>query len=148
MRDTFHLEVITPERTVFSDEVEMVVVPAVQGNLGVLPNHTPLMTMLQPGVVRIRKEGEEIRMAVTGGFFDARPDKVTVLADAAELAEEIDVERARAAYQRALARLRSGDPGVDVARAQAALDRAAARLRAAGQEVPSAGAVHTEANHK
>lgn len=130
---TFRLEVITPEQTVFADDVEMVVVPGVEGYLGVMANHTPLLTVLQPGVVRALKNGQEIRMAVTGGFFDARPDKVVVLADAGELAEDIDVARARAAYERALKRLRSGQPGIDYARAQAALDRAVARLKATGE---------------
>lgn len=129
----FRLEVITPEQTVFSDDVEMVVVPAVDGYLGVMANHTPLLSMLQPGVVKIQKDGLELRLSVTGGFFDARPDKVVVLADAGELAEDIDVSRAKAAYDRAMNRLHSTEEKVDQHRAQASLDRAVARLKAVGQ---------------
>jgi len=82
--------VVTAERLVYSDDVDVVVAPGVDGELAVLPHHAPLMTMLQPGELRVRKGDEEVLLVVTGGFLEVRPDRVTVLADAAERAEEID----------------------------------------------------------
>jgi len=90
-------EVVTPERKILKEEVESVIAPGAEGLLGVLPRHTPLLTTLKPGVVYYRKLGDGTeRMAVSGGFMEAGPDRVVVLADTAELASEIDVERAAA----------------------------------------------------
>jgi F-type H+-transporting ATPase subunit epsilon len=100
--------------------------------LGILPNHAPLMTALVPGELIIRKEGEEdVYMAVSGGFMEVRPDRVTILADAAERAEEIDIERAEAARRRAEQLLKEKPPGVDLVRAETALRRSRVRLKVA-----------------
>jgi F-type H+-transporting ATPase subunit epsilon len=129
---TIKLEIVTAERLIFSEDVNMVIAPGVQGYLGILPHHAPLMTMLQPGELRVKKEGEEISLVVSGGFLEVRPDKIVVLADAAERAEEIDITRAEAAKKRAEERLKDlGRPGVDHLRAEAALHRSLARLKVA-----------------
>ena len=128
---TFKLEVITAERVVFSDEVDAVVAWGIEGQLGILPHHAPLMTMLRPGDLLIRKGGEEHHLAVSGGFLEVRPDKVIILADACERAEEIDIARAEAARRRAEETLRTGGPEVDKAAAEAALRRALVRLKVA-----------------
>ncbi|MGI9862793.1 F0F1 ATP synthase subunit epsilon [Moorella naiadis] len=129
-----NLEIITPERVVLQAEAASVTAPGVQGYLGVLPEHAPLITTLQAGVVTCRRQagGEEEKLAVSGGFLEAGPDRVIILADTAERAAEIDVDRARQARERAEQRLRERPPGLDVARAEAALRRATARLQAAG----------------
>ncbi len=133
MADTMELRVITPERVVFSGQVEMVVARAVDGELGILPRHAPLVCVLRPGVLRAKQQRIELRMAVSGGFMQVRPDRVVILADAAERADEIDIARALAAKRRAEERLRSQRGDIDHARAKAALERAIARLRAAGE---------------
>ncbi len=126
------LDVVTAERMVYSGEVDMVVAPGYEGQLGILPHHTPLMTTLLPGELRIKKGAEEVLLAISGGFLEVRPDRVVVLADAAERAEEIDVERAEAARKRAWERLtQQREAGVDGARAEASLRRSLARLRVA-----------------
>ena len=122
------LDIVSAERVVFSDDVDLVVAPGVEGQLGILPHHTPLMTTLQPGELRVRKGGEEFFMAISGGFLEVRPDRVIVLADAAERAEEIDVARAEEAKRRAQERLSQRALGLDVAQAEAALRRAITRL--------------------
>jgi F-type H+-transporting ATPase subunit epsilon len=122
------LEVVTAERLVYTDDVDMVIAPGIQGTLGILPHHTPLMTLLEPGELRVKKGNGEIDMAVTGGFLEVRPDHVIVLADAAERAEEIDASRAEAARQRAQERLQHPTEEIDKARAEAALRRALLRL--------------------
>jgi F-type H+-transporting ATPase subunit epsilon len=123
------VEVVTPERVVYSGEASMVIARGVQGDLGILPNHMPLVTPLKIAPVRIKTEGEkEIRMAVSGGFMEVRGDKVTILAETAELPEDIDVERAKAAKERAEKRLIDKHPDLDIRRAERALQRAMARL--------------------
>jgi len=127
-----NVEIVTAERVVYSEEgVDEVVVPGVEGELGVLTLHAPLLTMLQPGVMRIMKGNDEIEMAITGGFIEVRENRVTILADAAERAEEIDVVRAEEARRRAQRLLEERVAEVDLARAEAALARALARIRAA-----------------
>jgi F-type H+-transporting ATPase subunit epsilon len=128
---TLRLEIITAERQVFADDVNVVVAPGIEGELGILPHHAPLMTMLKPGELLIRKDGEETYLVVSGGFLEVRPDKVIVLADACERAEEIDITRAEEAKHRAEERLKTHPPGLDIARAQAALLRSLIRLRIA-----------------
>jgi F-type H+-transporting ATPase subunit epsilon len=125
------LDIVTAERVVFSEEVDVVVAPGIEGQLGVLPHHAPLMTMLQPGELLARKGGEEIAMAISGGFLEVRPDRIIVLADAAERAEEIDIARAEAAKRRAEERLHLRAPDVDAAMAEAALRRSMVRLKVA-----------------
>lgn len=126
------LDVVTAERMVYSDSVDMVVAPGFEGQLGILPHHTPLMTALLPGELRIKKGGEEVSLVISGGFLEVRPDKVVVLADTAERADEIDVERAEAARRRAQERLsQQREFGIDGTRAEASLRRSLARLRVA-----------------
>lgn len=126
---TFRLEIITAERQVFADDVNVLVAPGIEGELGILPHHAPLMTILTPGELLIRKDGEEIYLAVSGGFLEVRPDKVIILADACERAEEIDIERAEQAKRRAEERLKTHPPELDASRAEAALRRSLARLK-------------------
>ena len=122
------LDIVTAERVVFSEDVDLVVAPGVEGQLGILPHHTPLMTMLQPGELRVRKGGEEFFLVISGGFLEVRPDRIIVLADTAERVEEIDVARAEEAKRRAQERLKERGPGLDMARAEAGLRRSLARL--------------------
>ena len=124
-------DIVTAERVVFSEEVDIVIAPGVEGQLGILPGHAPLMTMLQPGELVVRRQGEETAMFVSGGFLEVMADRVTVLADVAERAEEIDIERAEAARGRAEGRIREAAPDTDLAAAQAALMRSLMRLRVA-----------------
>jgi len=125
------LEIITAERQVLSDDVNTVVAPGVEGELGVLPHHAPLITILKPGEVLVRKDGQETYLFVSGGFLEVRPDKIIILADASERADEIDIERAEEAKHRAEERLKTQPPELDTARAQAALLRSLVRLRIA-----------------
>jgi len=125
------VHIVTAEREVFVDaEVDEVVVPGIEGELTVLPEHAPLLTMVKPGVILLRKGGEDIDMAVTGGFLEVRQDRVTILADAAERAEEIDAVRAEEARRRAERQLEEREAEVDLAAAAASLQRALMRLKA------------------
>lgn len=125
-----HLEVITPERKVYEDDVDMVIAPGSEGYLGILPHHAPLLTALGPGEFRVKKGGVEELLAVFGGFMDVRADRVVVLTDAAEHVEEIDAQRAQEARDRAQQALASvGMDPAQEARARAALQRALVRLR-------------------
>jgi len=128
---TIKLDIVTAEQVVYSDDVDIIVAPGIEGQLGILPHHAPLMTTLQPGELRLRKGGEEFSLAITGGFLEVRPDRVIVLADAAERAEEIDVARAEEAKRRAQGQLIRRPPEVDAARAEAALRRSLTRLKVA-----------------
>lgn len=126
------VDIVTAERLVYSEDgVERLIVPGVEGELGVLTLHAPLLTMIQPGVLRIVKGGDEVEMAITGGFIEVRQNRVTILADAAERAEEIDAVRAEEARRRAQRRLEERISEEDLARAEASLARALARLKVA-----------------
>jgi F-type H+-transporting ATPase subunit epsilon len=126
------LDIVTAERVVYSEDVDIVIAPGMEGQLGILPHHAPLMTILQAGELVARREGGEDSLAISGGFMEVRPDRVIVLADAAERAEEIDITRAEAARKRAEERLRDRKAeGLDETRAEAALRRAVARLSVA-----------------
>jgi F-type H+-transporting ATPase subunit epsilon len=126
------IDIVTAERVVYSAEADVVIAPGIEGQLGILPHHAPLMTILQAGELIVRKGGEEESLAISGGFLEVRPDRVIVLADQAERAEEIDVARAEAARKRAEERLKERHaPGMDEARAETALRRAMARLSVA-----------------
>lgn len=131
------VEIVTAERVVRRESgVDALIVPSIEGQLTILPKHAALMTMLEPGELIFRKGGAEDAFAVTGGFLEVKRDHVIVLADAAEAAEEIDIQRAEAARARAEARLREARAKgaaaeVDLARAQAALQRSLVRLRVA-----------------
>jgi len=127
---SIRLDIVTAERAVYAEDVDMVIAPGVEGQLGILPHHAPLMTTLQAGELRVKKGGEEVSLVISGGFLEVRPDKVVVLADAAERVEEIDVARAEEAKRRAQERLvEKRAPGIDEAQAEAALLRSLARLR-------------------
>jgi len=129
---TIKLDIVTAERVVYSDDVDVVIAPGIEGQLGILPHHSPLMTMLQPGELIARKGSEEFSLAVTGGFLEVRPDRVIVLADSAERAEEIDIARAEEAKKRAEQQLEEKyAPETDSVRAEAALRRSLIRLRVA-----------------
>jgi F-type H+-transporting ATPase subunit epsilon len=138
---TLRLEIVTAERTVFADDVSEVVAWGVEGQLGILPHHAPLMTMLQPGDLLIKKDDEEHYLAISGGFLEVRPDKVIILADACERAEEIDVERAEAARRRAEEILKTRPPEIDTAAAEAALRRSLARIKVAERRRRRKGAM-------
>ena len=122
------LEIITAERQVYSDEVDAVVAPGIEGQLGILPHHAPLMTVLQPGELLIRKGGEEAYLAVTGGFMEVLGNKVTVLADAAERSDEIDEQRAQAAIESAQERIRNRESDEQLEEALRSLRRAQVRV--------------------
>lgn len=128
---TFKLEIVTAEKMVFSDDVTALIAWGVEGQLGILPHHAPLMTMLQPGDLLIRKDKEEEILAVSGGFLEVRPDKVIVLADACERVDEIDIARAEEAKKRAQETMKAGPLTADAAVAEAALRRSLARLKVA-----------------
>ena len=123
------LEIITAEREVYSDEVDVLVAPGIEGELGILPHHAALMTALQPGELRLRKDGEEIYMAVSGGFMEVMDNKVTILADAAERSDEIDEQRVQEAVRRAEERIQMRESDMDLERAVASLRRSQARLK-------------------
>jgi F-type H+-transporting ATPase subunit epsilon len=128
---TFLLEIVTPERKVYEQEVNMVIVKGVEGELGILPNHIPLVTPLQIGPLEIKKDGASSTIAVSGGFMEVRKGKVVILAETAELPTEIDLERAVAARERAERRLQAKRDDVDHRRAEMALQRALNRMNVA-----------------
>lgn len=130
MAGTFNFKVVSPDGAVFNKDIEFVVVPGEQGELGILPRHAPFIAGLDIGVIRYTLSGKVNRMAVSGGFMEVADNKVTVLAEAAECAEDIDLERAKAAKERAEQRLKKKDPETDRKRAEFALRRASARLQA------------------
>ena len=131
MANTIRLDIVTPERIVYAEAVNMVIVRATDGDLGVLPGHVPLIAGLEVWPVRVLTDEGEKAIAVSGGFIEVRPDKVTILAGSAEQAAEIDIDRARSARERAEERLRATAEEIDVARAEAALRRAIVRLKVA-----------------
>jgi len=127
------LEIVTPERLAFSGPVDSVVLPGIEGELGVLPHHAPLLAMLGVGELRLRREGAaEESFAIVGGFVQVRPDKVVVMAETADMAAEIDLEKAQEARREAERALESGyQEGADLSAARAALQQALLRIRVA-----------------
>jgi F-type H+-transporting ATPase subunit epsilon len=126
------LEIVTPERLAYSDTVDAVVLPGSEGELGVLPHHAPLLSMLGVGELRIRKAGAEESFAIVGGFLQVRPDRVVVMAETADMASEIDLEKAQQARREAEQALESGyHEGADLSAARAALQQALLRIRVA-----------------
>ena len=138
---TIKLEIVSPDKVVYTADINMLIVRSTAGELGILPQHAPLVTGLVPHAMRVRIDGTESLIAVAGGFMEVQPEKITVLASAAELPVEIDVLRAQKAYDRAKERLeafkngKKTDPPIDGARAEIALRRAMARLTACGKNV-------------
>ena len=127
---TINVEIVTPERRVLLTQADSVVVPAADGELGILAEHTPLVAQLQPGEIRLRLGNDLQVFAVSGGFVEVQKNHVMVMAETAEMAHEIDAERARQAVERAKAELRAPTGAVDMAQAEGALRRALARLHA------------------
>lgn len=128
------LQVVTPEGTVLKDvTTDAVIIPASEGSMGILHNHAPMVTALKIGVLRYKQGNAYKRMAVNGGFMELSSNRITILADTAEVGESVDVLRAQEARKRAESRLRDRAANLDRARAEAALQRAVARLKAAGR---------------
>ena len=128
------LSVVAPERKLLEELVDEIVLPGSEGYLGVLPGHAPLLTALQIGELSYREGGRWHYGFVSGGFVEVLPDRVSVLANVGELAGEIDVDRARAASERAGKRLKSPSEDLDWDRARAALERAISRIHVAGHK--------------
>jgi F-type H+-transporting ATPase subunit epsilon len=128
MADKTRLRIVTPSREFYNDEADLVIMRTSVGDIGVLHGHQPLTTTLDYGVLEIRNDGEIKKAAVFGGFVNVLPDSITVLTDAAEFSDEIDLERATAARQRAEERINSKNVDIDVARAELALRRALIRI--------------------
>ncbi len=122
------LEIVTAERVIFEGDVDVVVAPGTEGELGVLPHHAAIMTLLKPGELRYRVGEQESYLSVTGGFMDVRGDQVIVLADAAEHVDEIDDARAQEAIGRAQERIASRGEDIDLERALSSLRRAQVRM--------------------
>ena len=133
MASTFHLQIITPDRILCDDEVESLVVTTLNGQMGVLAGHIPLVTPLDTGIIKIKKDGQVKTAASSSGFIQVGPEGTRVVIDAAEWPEEIDVERAEAAKKRAEERTESGESDVNKTRAGSALQRAINRLKVAGR---------------
>jgi F-type H+-transporting ATPase subunit epsilon len=134
MADSFELQIVTPERLVVETRAEELQIPGKNGYLGILPQHAPLITELAVGEITYRNGGQTGRVAVAWGFAEVLPDKVTILAETAERAEDIDVSRAERARQRAQERLTKGGSETDYSRCQVALERAETRLQVAGKK--------------
>ncbi|MGC4377379.1 F0F1 ATP synthase subunit epsilon [Fictibacillus sp. Mic-4] len=125
---TLEVSIVTPDGPVFEGNAEMVSAKAKSGELGILAGHVPLVAPLTISAVRVKNDGKTQTVAVSGGFIEVRPEKVTVLAQAAEKVEDIDVERARAAKERAERRLNNNQGEIDAKRAEYALKRAINRI--------------------
>ncbi|MEJ6951270.1 F0F1 ATP synthase subunit epsilon [Natronospora cellulosivora (SeqCode)] len=130
MASLVKLDIVTPEELVYSEDIEILVAPAIDGEIGILPNHVPLVTGLDTGILRIKKDGEELKVPISDGFMEVKPDGISVVVRTAELPHHIDPERAAKALERAKKRMTQNDNKIDQARAKAALERAIARLKA------------------
>src|SRR5207237_1765697 len=134
MADSFQLEIVTPEKMVVRDVAEEMQIPGKNGYLGILPGHAPLITELAVGEIRYRKSSQTFYLAVAWGFAEVLPEKVTILAETAERAADIDVARAQAAKERAEARLKQGGADLDYRREEDALKRAQTRIDVAAKK--------------
>jgi F-type H+-transporting ATPase subunit epsilon len=132
--NTFQLEIVTPAKLLVKDVAEEAQIPGLSGYLGILPGHAPLLTELAVGVITYKASGATHTLSVAWGFAEVLPDKVTILAEAAERPQDIDVERAQKAKDRAEQLLKSNNPEVDHARAEDALQRAETRLNVAKEK--------------
>ena len=133
MAKTFKVEIVTPEKLVFSEEAESLIVPAERGYLGVLAGHAPLLCTLQPGEILIRGPKGDLHFATSGGFMEVTPRKASLLTESAEETAGIDVPRAEQSLARARERLASADKAIDKERAREALERAENRLKLAAR---------------
>jgi len=129
----FKLEIVTPDRAFFWDEVDMVILKGIDGDFAVLKGRAPLITPLDIGKIRIKKDNKEMVAAMSGGYVSVTKEKTTVVTDSAEWPEEIDVERAKKAKERAEERLKEKKEGIDILRAELALRRALNRLDVANK---------------
>ncbi len=145
---TIRCEIVSQDRTVFTGDVDIVVLPGAAGEMGILPKHAPVLTTLKYGVVKVRKGGKEEIFAVAGGVAEVQPDIITILADAAENVEEIDEARADAARKRAEEMLKNGPPAdTDAYLAmEAALRRSNLRLDAARRYRKGGSQIHISEN--
>src|SRR5215469_11712369 len=133
MASSFHVDIVSAEREIFSGDAEMVFAPAEMGELGITPRHAPLLTRMKPGTVRVQANGEESVFYVSGGILEIQPHMVTVLSDTAQRAKDLDEAAAQEAKRRAEEALSKQGEDLDVARAQAELLEAVARLKAIEQ---------------
>lgn len=130
MADQIRLEIVTPEKQVFHAMVESFIIPTLMGNVGILHDHAPLLTVLEPGVLKYRKDNKEEQMAVSTGFMELKDNEAEILVASAELAKDIDKTRALASADRAQKRLEDEKASLDHTRAEASLKRALARIHA------------------
>ncbi|MCX7921021.1 MAG: F0F1 ATP synthase subunit epsilon [Clostridia bacterium] len=129
MASTFVLEIVTPERKFFSGDAEMVILKTPEGEMGILPGHTPMVVAVAVGPIKIKKDGEWLEALLTEGFMEVTPERTVILTDTAEWPNEIDINRAKAAKDRAEERLQRQLGQLEYMRSQAALARAIARLK-------------------
>lgn len=129
MTNTFNLEIVTPDRKFFSGEVEMLVLKTPEGEIGILKDHMPMVVAVAIGPIRIQKDGDWLEAVLSEGFMKIMQDKTVILVDTAEWPNEIDINRAKAAQERAKERLQSQLSRVEYMRTQAALQRAFSRLQ-------------------
>ena len=132
------LEIVTAESLVYSEEIDVLVAPGTDGELGILPRHAPLLTALKPGEIRVVKDGEDTYMAVSGGFMEVIGNKITILADTAERVDDIDVERAEEALKLAQERVEARASDMDLERALSSIRKSQARLKVARRRRPRA----------
>ncbi len=133
---TMKFEIVTAERVVYSDDINVLVAPGIDGELAILPRHAPLLTVLKPGEIRVVKDGEETFMAVSGGFLEVLGNKVVILANTAERVDEINLQRAEEAVQHAQEQLASASADEDLEQAMASLRRSQARVAVARRRGP------------
>lgn len=131
---TIKLDIVTPERVVYSKDIERLVATAIDGDIGILAGHTPLVTGLIPCVLKITKGGDVIHISVSDGFMDVKPEGINVVVRTAEFPDEIDLERAKNSKERAEERLNSNDERINYTRASSSLKRSVARINAADEE--------------
>ena len=128
---TIRLEIVTAERAIYSEDVNILVAPGIDGELAILPHHAPLLTVIQPGELRIVDNNKESFVAISGGFLEVMGNHIIILADTAEHSEEIDLKRAEEALERAQERVQSSQMDIDLERGVAALKRSQARVKVA-----------------
>ncbi len=131
MASKFHLQIITPTKTFFDEEIEMAVVRTIDGDMGILRNHIPLVTPLSVGIIKLKSEGTTREAAIAGGFVYVERAKTVIMTDAAEWPEEIDLNRAEKAKERAETRLKAPGGEIDTMRAEIALNKALNRINVA-----------------
>ncbi len=134
MANKIKLEIVTAEAPVYSDSVDMVIAPGTMGEVGILPQHAPLLTTLKVGEIRVKKDGDEYAMFVEGGFMEVLPDSVTILANTCERAEDIDEAKAHEAKARAEELMKNRGTKKDFIEAEQELHRSLLRLRVAGKK--------------